>query len=259
MNARVVLFLLAAVVCAACNTQKIDNLARQNDSLRTELARSQAIIADFAKLTASIDSMRGLRQVTFTRINGSTAHEAMSSKIRAINNHVFETEKLIKSLHSQLKSSKYENSAYVMMMDAVKSELQIRVSEVAVLEGNIADIEQTNQEISTEKEVAVTTLLSQVNEKQQALAELEQRLHRLESDFRNIEAEAVYARALAVEESARKTRLAPAKKREALTEALELYKKAKALGKMEASANIQALQKFETARAGSNMATVLQP
>lgn len=220
----------------------------QNDSLRIELEKTKSIVAKYEELTTQIDSMEGLHNIAFGAIQGKLPHEAMISKIGAINTHVIAMDQNIQSLQRQLRSSRHENSAYVMMMDAVKSELEIRVSEVAVLEGSIADVELTNEEIIMEKEQAVSQLLSQVNEKQEALAGLEDRLHKLEITFRNAEAEAVYARAVAVEQSARKTRLAPARKREALTEALELYKKARALGKTEAHVNIEALEKFETAR-----------
>jgi hypothetical protein len=252
-----ILVFACLIVLSACNSGKIEKLTAQNDSLRLELKQAQSILNNFAAVTASLDSLEGIRKVVSSKVNGKSAHEVMASKIYAINEHVLATDKAIKSLDHQLKSSRYENSAYVMMMDAVKSELQIRVSEVSVLEGNIADVEQHNEEITLEKEKTVSELLSKVNEKQLALASLEDRLHRMESNFRNAEAEAVYARAIAVEESARKTRLAPAKKKEALNEALELYKKAKALGKVEADLNIQALQKTESTRSVASNARTL--
>ncbi|HEY0744643.1 MAG TPA: hypothetical protein VGD40_24415 [Chryseosolibacter sp.] len=248
MKLPILVFVSIVVFCFACNTKKIDHLTAENDSLRLELQKAKSMVAKIEVLAMQIDSMEGLHQVAFGAVEGKLLHEAMASKIGSINTHVIAMDKNIQSLQRQLRSSRHENTAYVMMMDAVKSELEIRVSEVAVLEGSIADVEQTNEEIIKEKEQAVTQLLSQVNEKQLALAGLEDRLHKLEITFRNAEAEAVYARAVAVEESARKTRLAPARKREALTEALELYKKAKALGKAEAHLNIEALEKFETAR-----------
>lgn len=251
------LLFLCVLVLSSCNNKKIEKLTLQNDSLRLELEKAQAILANFEKVTESVDELEGLRKVIPLQTVNKTTHDAMTSKIMAINEHVLTTDKTIKSLDHQLKSSRYENSAYVMMVDAVKSELQIRVDEVTILEGNIADVEQQNQEISIEKEKIVTELLTRVNEKQLALSGLEDRLHRMETNFRNAEAEAVYARAVAVEESARKTRLAPAKKKIALTEALELYKKARALGKVEADLNIQALERTATGRSfGSNPRTL---
>jgi hypothetical protein len=249
MKSSVVFLLFISVLfLSACSNKKIERLTVQNDSLKLELKKAQAILANFEEVTASVDAFEGLRKVIPSQAVSKTTHDAMASKIMAINEHVLTTDKQIKSLDHQLKSSRYENSAYVMMVDAVKSELQIRVDEVTILEGNIADIKQQSQKLSIEKEKIVSELLFKVNEKQLALSGLEGRLHRMEANFRNAEAEAVYARAVAVEEAARKTRFAPVKKKIALSEALELYKKARALGKVEADLNIQLLDKTETAR-----------
>jgi hypothetical protein len=249
MKFRNAFFLAATVISlSACTNQKLDRLTAQNDSLRIELKKAHAVIHNFSTLTSSLDSMEGLRKLVPAKAKNEPAHTVMASRIHAINKHVIETDQKINSLDKQLKSSRYENSAYVMMVDALKSELQIRVDEVTVLEGNIADVEQMNEDVKWEKEQAVSQLLQEVSVKKFELTGLEDRLHKLEITFRNTEAEAVYARALAVEESARKTRFAPGKKKESLNEALELYKKAKSLGKAEAEANIRSLEKSEPAR-----------
>jgi hypothetical protein len=240
--------LICAIFLSSCNSKKLEMLSTQNDSLRLELKQAQAMISHFTKVSASLDSLEGLRKVISPGTTLKPMHEVMASKITQINEHVLATDSKIKSLDHQLRSTRYENSAYIMMIDAVKSELQIRVDEVTVLEKNIEVVEHQNQELSTEKEQIVADMLAKVNEKQIALSSLEDRLHHMEKNFRNAEAEAVYARAVAVEESARKTRFAPAKRKLALTEALELYKKAKALGKTEAEVNIQELEKNELAR-----------
>ena len=244
--------LICVIFLSSCNNKKLDILSAQNDSLRQELQQAQAVISQFTKISASLDSLEGLRKVTIAKKIQRPVHEVMASKITKINEHVLASDSKIKSLDHQLKSTRYENSAYIMMIDAVKSELQIRVDEVTTLEKNIDVVEQQNQELSVEKERIVSDMLAKVNEKQVALSSLEDRLHHMEKNFRNAEAEAVYARAIAVEESARKTRFAPAKRKLALTEALELYKKAKALGKAEADLNIQQLEKNELARTNSN-------
>jgi hypothetical protein len=251
------LLFISVLTLSSCNNKKLERLTFQNDSLKLELKKAQAILTNYEEVTASVDALEGLRKVIPVDAISKTTHKAMASKIEAIHEHVLTSDKTIKSLDHQLKSSRYENSAYIMMVDAVKSELQIRVDEVTVLEGNIAAVERQNQEISREKEKVVSELLSKVNDKQIALSGLEDRLHRMEASFRNAEAEAVYARAVAVEQSARKTRLAPAKKKLTLSEALELYKKARALGKVEADLNIQALEQTETARSIANIAQAL--
>ena len=87
----------------------------------------------------------------------------------------------------------------------------------------------------------MTDLQSQVATKQEELALLQAKVDEMIENFKVTEAEAFYARAKSVEEAARRTRLAPHKKRETYREAIELYKKALSLGKKEAQANIDAL------------------
>ena len=57
------------------------------------------------------------------------------------------------------------------------------------------------------------------------------------------EADAFYTRAVAVEEAANRTKLAPRKKKQTLKEAVELYRKALSLGKNEAQAKITEIEK----------------
>ena len=56
------------------------------------------------------------------------------------------------------------------------------------------------------------------------------------------EADAFFARAEAMEEAAKRTKLAPKKRKETYAEALELYKKALAYGRADAEAKITELE-----------------
>lgn len=84
---------------------------------------------------------------------------------------------------------------------------------------------------------------SEILSKQQELALIEARIQELMIQSKMSEADAYYARASAVEEAANRTKLAPKKKKETLKEAVELYKKALSLGKNEAQAKIDELEK----------------
>jgi hypothetical protein len=82
----------------------------------------------------------------------------------------------------------------------------------------------------------------QIIEKNQELALIEARIQELMIQSKMTEAEAYYARGEAVEEAARRTKLAPKKKKETLREALELYKKSLSLGNDQAQAKVDALE-----------------
>jgi hypothetical protein len=93
------------------------------------------------------------------------------------------------------------------------------------------------------QEAEMADVQAKIEAKQQELSLLEAKVNTLVENFKVSEAEAYYARAKAVEEAARRTKLAPNKKKETYREALELYKKSLSMGKQEAKKNIAALEK----------------
>ena len=93
------------------------------------------------------------------------------------------------------------------------------------------------------KEYVVKDINIKISEKQQELLLLEARIEAMVNSFKVTEADAYYARARAVEEAAKRTKLAPQKKNDTYREALELYKRALSLGKQEAKEDIADLEK----------------
>ena len=72
---------------------------------------------------------------------------------------------------------------------------------------------------------------------------LQQQLAEVQVTSRQTEADAYFARAQAVEETANRTRFAPRKKKASRKQALELYKLAFQMGKEEAQPRILELEK----------------
>jgi hypothetical protein len=133
-----------------------------------------------------------------------------------------------------------------MLVDALKSEVQIRVDEIIKLEEEVGKYKAENKglvEAIKLKEDEVKDINIKISEKQQELLLLEARIEAMVNTFKVTEADAYYARARAVEEAAKRTKLAPNKKRETYKEALELYKRSLSLGKKEAKADIANLEK----------------
>lgn len=151
----------------------------------------------------------------------------------------------LSKIQRQLGRFRHENSAYTMMVDALKGEVGIRDGELTQLTSSISEYETANQRLLDSirfHESRATDLHLNVGEKQQQLNLLETRMQRLESEFRLTEAEVYFAKAQLVEQDARRTKLAPQKKKQTYSEALELYRKAYTLGKKEAQENIHNLE-----------------
>jgi chromosome segregation ATPase len=231
---------------SACGTEEIQRLKAENDSLRRELETRHSMVAVMQDVKGLLDSIDSSRKLLRTELNEGTTYNDFATRLKDINGYVQKTEDKIKSIEKQMKSSKREASAYLMMMDALKSELAIRVGEVEALEASVEQYKAENQGLIHTvhlQEGQMVDMQTKIEARQQELSFLDAKVKEMVENFKVSEAEALYSRAKAVEEAANRTRLAPRKKKETYREALELYKKALSMGKTEAKANITKLEK----------------
>lgn len=238
------IFILFAFL-AGCNTQEIARLQWENDSLRNELNSRSNVLTSLKDVRGLLDSIDASRNSLRTNLSEGTSYEEFTTRLKDINEFVKLSEEKINLIQNALKESKHEASAYLMLVDALKSEVQLRVDEIVKLEEEVGKYKAENQDLLEEiklKENEVKDINIKISEKQQELLLLEARIEAMVNNFKVTEADAYYARARAVEEAANRTRLAPAKKRETYKEALELYKRSLSLGKQEAKEDITKLE-----------------
>jgi chromosome segregation ATPase len=247
MRVRITLPFLFSIVFlfSACGTKENERLKVENDSLRSELDTRHAMVGIMRDVKGLIDSIDASRQVLRIDLNDGMSYDNFSDRLKNINDYVKQTSEKIKTVEKELKSADKKVSAYLLMVDALKSELEIRVREVNSLEAAVAEYKAENQGLLQTVKLQQTEMASmqhKIEAKQQELTLLEAKVNEMVGNFKVSEAEAYYARAKSVEEAANKTRLAPRRKKETYREALELYKKALSLGKKEAQANITLLE-----------------
>lgn len=238
--------LVVVFVMAGCNSEELARLQTENDSLRKELNSRYTMLASLTDVTGLLDSIDLSRNSLRANLNEGTSFEEFSARLKDINQFVKMSEEKIELIQNALKNAKHEASAYLMLVDALKNEVQIRVEEIVKLQEEVQNYQTENQGLQEKiklKEDEVKNINVQISNKQQELLLLEARIESMVKSFKVTEADAYYARARAVEEAANRTRLAPNKKRETYKEALELYKHALSLGKKEAKADIADLEK----------------
>jgi chromosome segregation ATPase len=240
---------LFAVLCAClfigCNNEENAKLRAENDSLRAELETRYSVVVNMREIKGLLDSIDANRNVIHINLMEGTSYDAVKSRLVSINQYVQRTEERITSVEDELKSSTGKASAYLMMVDALKDELHTRLSEIETLETEVDKYKDENKGLQKTIKFQATELVeirTQLVTKQQELQFIEAKVDELVDNFKVTEAEALYARALAVEEAAKRTKLAPQKKKETYREALELYKKALSLGHKEAQKKIDELQ-----------------
>lgn len=241
--------LLSLIICVfmtGCNTKETASLRLENDSLRNELNSRFTVLASLKDVGGLLDSIDASRSSLRTDLSQGTSYEEFSTRLKDINQFVKLSEDKINGITKSLKSSKNEASAYLMLVDALKSEVQLRVDEIMKLEQGVIKYTEENKglmETIKLKESEVNEINIQISTKQQELFLLEAKIEAMVKNFKVTEADAYYARARAVEEAAIRTKLAPNKKRETYKEALELYKRSLSLGKQEAKVEIDNLEK----------------
>ena len=245
MKTSILLFALL-IILSSCANPDAEKLQAENDSLRHELNTRYSVVVTMRDIKMLIDSIDESRNVLRVDMNEGTTYENFSSRLRNINEYVVKTEEKLSAIEGELKKTKGEASAYMMMVAALKDELYIRADEIITLEKQVNDYKTENtgliQTVKVQQD-ELTEMHTKIEAKQQELSLLEAKVNELVANFQVSEAEAYYARAKAVEEAANRTKLAPNKKRETYKEALELYKKSLALGKKEAQENISALER----------------
>lgn len=246
LNNRPCFFLAVILLTGGCNSKEITRLQIENDSLRNELESHRATMTPLTDIAMWMDSIDANRNLMVTNIKDGSTSEDLSSRLRNINIFVKKSEQRLEAIQNALKSSKLESSSYLMLVDALKSEVQLRVNNLVVLNEQIRMYKDKNEELTEAIEVTgqeVEQASRRASSKQEELLLLEAKIQAMVNTFKITEADAYYARARAVEETARRTRLAPQKKRETYKEALELYKKSVSLGKQEGRTDISRLEK----------------
>jgi chromosome segregation ATPase len=235
MFRKLVLCLPVAALLAGCDSKEKDQLKSQNDSLRVQLEESQRMAQTLTEVGVLMDSIDASRQLLRVNMVEGT-----------INNYVKDTQQKINDLEKNLSKSDANSKAFQKTIRTLKSQLAEKTTQIASLEEQVEKYRNENQNlISTVgmQEAELVDKQAEIEAKGQELALIEARIQELMIQSKMSEADAYYARAQAVEEAANRTKLAPKKKKETLKEAIELYKKALSMGKAEAQAKIDELEK----------------
>ena len=240
------LLLMMWLLISSCNNKEITRLQIENDSIRNALNLDHRVQTNLNDVRSLLDSIDRSRNVLVHHLDkGITLHE-FSSRLADINHYIKKSEEKIQLMENALKSSKADGSAYFMLMLSLKDEMQRREDQISNLQAHIASYKIEND--SVEERIRITETDTQnarqdLAAKQKELLFLQSKIQAIAEKLRHAQADAYYARARQVEEIARRTKLAPQKKRAAYAEALELYKIALSFGKDEARVDIGNLNK----------------
>lgn len=216
------------------------------DSLKTELQASQEFAQTLQEVGVLMDSIDANRQLLRVNMVEGTTYDDYSSRMKDINNYVKDTQRKIEDLEKTLKKSKGTANAYAATIKKLKADLESKNAEIVALQEQVDKYRNENENLVqtvTLQSKEIEDQESEIEAKRQELALIEARIQELMVQSKMSDADSYYARGVAVEEAANRTKLAPRKKKETYKEAIELYKKALSLGKAEAQAKITELEK----------------
>jgi hypothetical protein len=236
-------FSIASALFISCDKQETAQLQRKIDSLSAELQSSRQTEQIITDVGALIDSIDASRQALRTEMAEGTTYTDYITRLKDINKYISDTETKIAEMERTFKKDKGLSRAAI---NRLRSDLDIRSQEVLALQIEIEKMREENK-----------VLAANVNEKDSTIAMREEVIHLREEDIRQLEslvrdineqtkikvANLYYDQAQALETAAARTMFAPRKKKETKREALELYKLSFSLGKAEAEARINELEK----------------
>lgn len=234
-----------AIVLTACDTSEKAKLKSEVDSLRNELQSSQRMAQTLQDVGILMDSIDANRQLLRVNMVEGTTYDDYTARMKDLNNYVRETEDKISDLEAQLKKSKSTANGFASMIKKLKAELVTKSQEIIVLQEEAERVRNENQNLSETirlQEEELSGKEEEIRLKEEELATSESKIQEMIIKSKMSEADAYYAQAQAVEETANRTKLAPKKKKASLRQAIELYKKALSLGKQEAKAKITELE-----------------
>jgi len=246
MLKKLVFSLCIAAVIFGCDQKEKEQLQTKLDSLQTELEISQRMAKTLTEVGVLMDSIDATRQLLRVNMVEGTSYEDYKERMRDINSYVKDTQRKIDDLEKTLSKSRSTSNAYAATIKKLKADMEEKTKRIADLQEQVEKFRNENQNLISTLGMQEAELLdkeAEIETKTQELALIEARIQELMIQSKMSEADAYYARAQAVEEAANRTKLAPKKKKETLREAIELYKKSLSLGKAEAQARIDDLEK----------------
>ena len=235
-------FSVVGILWGCNNKEREVALQSEIDSLRTELKESQQTAEALQEVGEMIDSIDASRQLLRTDMVEGATYQDYKNRLASIREYVEESQQKI----AELEKTAQRTRGYASTIRRMKADLEETTQQLASLEEEVQKIRTENRTLSrtvSARDSIITINEEALQEREENLASLESQIQEMNVDSKNFMAESYYKQAAALEEAADRTQFAPRKKKRTQQEALDLYKKALELGKDEAQAKVEELEK----------------
>jgi len=235
------------VICAISCVPKSENekVVMENEELKAELARAQMAASTLEEVGALMDSIDKSRNALKLELEAGTNYDNYLERMNDINNYVNDTESKIDALEQELNKSMSTNQSYIRTIGRLKKEIAAKAKDIQGLEMSVEKYKKENTTLLTTVEIQEAEILDlndEITLKMEELEFIEARVQEMMKKTQMTEADSYFALGEALEEAAKRTKLAPKKKKETYKEAIEYYKKSLAFGREDAKDKIEALE-----------------
>jgi chromosome segregation ATPase len=226
----------------SCGKKSLEtqNMALQSelDSLSIVLSETETAVESLSDIGIILDSIESQRNIIrLEMVEGGIAYDDYVKRVEALNDYLEQAENRITKLENSQRS-------YASIVKKLRAELDEKNREVDALEIILNDFKADNVSMQGTirlQEAEIQDLEWEIQLKEQELDLIEAKIDQMIEVSKMSEADGFYARGVAYEEAANRTKLAPKKKKETLKQALELYKQAFDLGHEGAQAKVDEL------------------
>jgi predicted nucleic acid-binding Zn-ribbon protein len=164
--------LVGMFALSSCHQKENQMLRAENDSLRGELVSKNDMVAVMKDVKFLIDSIDVSRKALRSDLGGGMSYENFTTRLQGINSYVKDTQQRLGKVEGQLRKANKNSNAYLMMVDALKSELSIRIQEVASLESAVSEFRKENDGLMNQVKLQQTEMAEMQNKIEQKQEEL---------------------------------------------------------------------------------------
>lgn len=231
----------------SCNLPKENaRLKEQVDSLKVELETNKNVSNALQEVGSMIDSIDFNRHLLRTKMVEGTSVEDFKTRMKDINDYVKNAERKITSLEKSLVDTRSSGKQYAQQLKKLRADLEDRNKELVALQEkvNLFQNENSNlvQTVNLQK-AEIEDKLAQIETKTKESEKLQQEVQQLVVQSKLDESEAYYVKGTLLEETARRTKFAPRKKKETTLKAIDMYELAALCGNDKAAAKVAELKK----------------
>jgi len=246
MKLSIAIFLTATILVFSCvpksEKEKVD---MENEELKAELTRAQMAVTTLEEVGSLMDSIDRARNALKLELEAGTNYDDYLERMNDINNYVADTEAKIDQLEEELNKSSSKNQTYIRAINRLKKEIATKAKEIESLQTSVEKYKKDNTTLINAVEIQeaeIADLSDEIEVKLEELAFIEAHVQEMMKKAQMTEADSYFALGEALEEAAKRTKLAPKKRKETYREAIEHYKKSLAFGREDAQDKIDALE-----------------